>query len=62
MPDRTSKFTIEWEPASGADIWVKAPVGKHGYPTRPDIHFSLAEAEEVAYLLLQALEDAKNAS
>lgn len=58
----TGKFTYELNPKSGADVWVKAPTAKFGYPSRPDMHFSLAEAEEIGYLLLQAVEDAKKAA
>lgn len=63
MPEaRTDKFTRVLNPKSGADIWIKAPTAKCGYPTRPDLHFSLEEAEEIGYLLLQAVEDARKAS
>lgn len=58
MADRTDKFEIERKPRSGADLWVKAPADDRGFPACPDLHLSFARAEELAYALLQAVEEA----
>lgn len=49
------KFTFEHQ---GADrLWVKAPHDHKGLSLCPDLHLSLALAEELAYALLEAVEE-----
>ena len=55
--DRDGKFQVQRKPRSGADFWVKAPVDDAGRPECPDLHLSVARAEELGYALLQAVED-----
>jgi hypothetical protein len=51
------KFTFEHQ---GADrLWVKAPVDRKKLPVCPDLHLSLALAEELAYALLEAVEEGR---
>lgn len=56
---RTDKYQAQLNPVSGADIWLIAPGDGKGRYEGPDLHLTLERAEEVVYLLLQRLEDAR---
>lgn len=55
---RPDKFTYELCPKSGADIWVKGPEDAKGRRMFPDIHLNVDWAEDLAELLLAAVEEA----
>jgi hypothetical protein len=56
VADRSDKFEFVHQP--GGRLWVKAPVDDKGRSVCPDLHLDLARAEDLGYLLLQAVEEA----
>lgn len=58
MNERPREFTFELSPKSGADIWVKAPEDEHGRRMFADLHINVDWAEDLAELLMQAVEEA----
>lgn len=54
--ERGSQFETVIQP--GGRLWVKAPQNERGFRLCPDLHLSLGDAEDLAYVLLQAVEEA----
>lgn len=61
LVERTDKYQVQLNPASGAAVWLIAPGDANGRYEGPDLHLTIERAEEVALALLQAVEDAKAA-